>query len=78
MFPSDRYTLCGVWENTFMPWKPVTIDQLKEGDTIRLEGGATIRIQKVVGRRGSFVEVITDEGLPVGIHDTEDLVRLEQ
>ncbi|UQN07970.1 hypothetical protein [Deinococcus sp. QL22] len=61
-----------------MTWKPVTIDKLKEGDTIRLEGGATIRIQKVIGKRGFSVEVITEEGLPVEIRDTETLVRLEK
>lgn len=61
-----------------MPWKPVALNNLKKGDTIRLEGGATIRIQQVIGKRGSVVEVITDEGLPVDIRDTEAVVRREK
>ncbi len=61
-----------------MPWKPVTLNQLKQGDTIRLEGGVTIRIQQVIGQRGSVLEVTTDEGLPVEIRDTENVVRQEK
>ncbi|WP_019011616.1 hypothetical protein [Deinococcus aquatilis] len=61
-----------------MPWKPVTLNQLKKGDTIRLEGGVTIRLRQVIGQRGSVLKVITDEGLPVEIRDTEDVVRREK
>ncbi|UQN08029.1 hypothetical protein [Deinococcus sp. QL22] len=60
-----------------MPWKPVALNNLKKGDTVRLEGGATIRIRRVIGQRGSVLDVINDEGLPVEIRDTEAVVRLE-
>ncbi|UQN08236.1 hypothetical protein [Deinococcus sp. QL22] len=61
-----------------MTWKSVTTNKLNEGDTIKINGGVTIRIQKVMGRRGSSAEVITAEGLPVEIRDTDDVMRLEK
>lgn len=61
-----------------MPWKSATLNQLNKGDTIRLEGGVTIRIRQVIGQRGSVLEVITDEGLPIEIRNAEDVVRREK
>lgn len=62
-----------------MAWRLIgDIRKLKAGDSVRVNHGPAFRIQKVIGGRGFSLEVITDQGHPLEIRDTDEVTRLEE
>lgn len=61
-----------------MPWRTLTsLRTIKSGDTLRVNDGSAFVIQAVIGSRGHGMEVITEEGFPLEIWDTDEVWRLE-
>ena len=61
-----------------MPWRTLTsLRTIKPGDTLRVNDGPAFVIQAVIGSRGHSMEVVTCEGFPLEIWDTDEVWRLE-
>lgn len=61
-----------------MPWHPLTsLRSIKPGDTLRVNDGPAFVVQAVIGSRGGRMEVVTGEGFPLEIWDSDELLRLE-
>lgn len=55
-----------------MPWKLVTDPiRIRPGDQLKVDGGPAFVVQRVIGSRRFHTEVITAEGLPMDIRDTD-------
>ena len=54
------------------PWKLVTDPiRIRPGDQLKVDGGPAFVVQTVSGSRRFCTEVITSEGLPMDIRDTD-------
>lgn len=57
-----------------MPWKLLSDPtRIRPGDQLRIEGGAAFVVQKVLGTRHFRTEVITTEGFPVEVSDSDEV-----
>ena len=55
-----------------MPWKLLTDPvPIRPGDQLKVDGGPAFVVQKVVGSRRFRTEVITTEGFPMVILETD-------
>ncbi|WP_019585202.1 hypothetical protein [Deinococcus apachensis] len=60
-----------------MAWVEVKLNRVKAGDTLRVNGGMPFVVQAIIGRRGFVLEVVTEDGVPVEIRDTDDVALLD-
>lgn len=57
-----------------MPWKLLTDPaRIRPGDQLKVDGGPAFIVQTVLGTRHFRTEVITNEGFPLEIRDTDDV-----